>query len=74
MVKSDRSRVEEEVVVALQLENGERLQASFPPSITLWDLLLHWESKSDRLDQVLFTFIVGYIFKKILKIFILGFE
>ena len=46
LVKSDVSRAEEQVIVALQLPNGERLQSEFPPSTTLWDLLLAWEAKS----------------------------
>lgn len=48
LIKAEKSRVEQEVVIALQLENGERLQGSFLPTITLWDLLLYWESNSDR--------------------------
>ncbi|KAL5018839.1 hypothetical protein ScPMuIL_004561 [Solemya velum] len=44
LVKSDSSREEKEVMVALQLESGERLQSKFLPNVTLWDLLLHWEN------------------------------
>lgn len=54
LVKSEKSRVEQEVVIALQLENGERLQGSFSPTISLWELLLHWETSSDRFDQLTF--------------------
>jgi hypothetical protein len=51
LIKTDfriRCTVEQEVVIALQLENGERLQGSFLPTITLRDLLLYWESNSDK--------------------------
>ncbi|XP_052071429.1 tether containing UBX domain for GLUT4-like [Mytilus californianus] len=51
LVKSEKSRVEQEVVIALQLENGERLQGSFSPTISLWELLLHWENKSESLSS-----------------------
>lgn len=44
LVRSEQSRTESEVVIALQLENGERLQHSFSPGITLWDMLLYWEN------------------------------
>ncbi|XP_071130006.1 tether containing UBX domain for GLUT4-like isoform X1 [Mytilus edulis] len=51
LVKAEKSRVEQEVVIALQLENGERLQGSFSPTISLWELLHHWESKSESLSS-----------------------
>ena len=51
LIKAEKSRVEQEVVIALQLENGERLQGSFLPTITLWDLLLYWESNSDSITS-----------------------
>ncbi|KAK3091799.1 hypothetical protein FSP39_022712 [Pinctada imbricata] len=47
LVKSQSSRAEEDVLVALQLENGERLQQKFSPSTKLWDILLHWENLPD---------------------------
>ena len=33
------------VMVALQLESGERLQHAFQPSTSLWQILEHWESQ-----------------------------
>ena len=48
LVKSEQSREESEVLIALQLENGERLQQSFSPGTTLWEILAHWENIPDR--------------------------
>ena len=48
LVKSEKSREESEVLIALQLEGGDRLQHSFSPGVTLWDVLLHWENVPDR--------------------------
>ena len=48
LVKSEESRAESEVLIALQLESGERLQHSFSPGITLYDILMHWENIPDR--------------------------
>lgn len=50
LIKSEKSRIDQEVIIALQLENGERLQGSFSPNTTLWDLLQHWESKSENIS------------------------
>ena len=35
-------------LIALQLESGERLQHSFSPGTTLWEILMHWENIPDR--------------------------
>ena len=48
LVKSEESRAESEVLIALQLESGERLQHSFSPGTTLWEILMHWENIPDR--------------------------
>ena len=48
LVKSEKAREESEVLIALQLESGERLQHSFSPGVTLWEVLLHWENVPDR--------------------------
>ncbi|XP_071797676.1 tether containing UBX domain for GLUT4-like [Asterias amurensis] len=45
LVKADRPRTESTVVIALQTESGQRLQNEFVPSVSLWDVLLHTESK-----------------------------
>ncbi|KAK6170397.1 hypothetical protein SNE40_018802 [Patella caerulea] len=47
LVKAKSSRAEEEVLIALQLEDGSRLQSVFKPSVTLWDILSHWENESN---------------------------
>lgn len=46
LVKSETSRAEQDVLIALQLENGERLQNKFSPSVSLWEILSHWEVSS----------------------------
>ncbi|XP_062591287.1 tether containing UBX domain for GLUT4-like [Saccostrea cucullata] len=43
LVKSESSRAEQDVLIALQLEDGQRLQHTFPPATSLWDMLQHWE-------------------------------
>ena len=48
LVKSESSRAEQDVLIALQLESGERLQEKFPPSTAIWDILVHWENLPDR--------------------------
>ncbi|OWF56530.1 Tether containing UBX domain for GLUT4 [Mizuhopecten yessoensis] len=47
LVKSQTSRAVQDVTIALQLENGTRLQEKFPPQTSLWDILIHWEEKPD---------------------------
>ncbi|XP_006814773.1 tether containing UBX domain for GLUT4-like [Saccoglossus kowalevskii] len=47
LVKATKPRKECEVDIALQLESNERLQHSFLPSTTLWEILEHWESQQD---------------------------
>ncbi|PVD37642.1 hypothetical protein C0Q70_00239 [Pomacea canaliculata] len=42
-----RSQSETEVTIALHLENGDRLQNSFYPSTSLWDILNYWESQDN---------------------------
>jgi len=37
--------------VGLQLECGERLVKEFPSSASLWDVLTHWDSDQDRLED-----------------------
>lgn len=49
LVKSESSRAEQDVLIALQLEDGQRLQHAFPPATSLWDILQHWEN-ADRSD------------------------
>ncbi|XP_046572870.1 tether containing UBX domain for GLUT4-like [Haliotis rubra] len=44
--KLEKSRAEENVGIALQLESGQRLQNSFLPGTSLWDILQHWETQS----------------------------
>ncbi|XP_022315827.2 tether containing UBX domain for GLUT4-like [Crassostrea virginica] len=44
LVKSESSRAEEDVLIALQLQDGQRLQHTFPPGTSLWDILQHWEN------------------------------
>ena len=48
LVKSEESRAESDVLIALQLESGDRLQHTFSPGTTLWEVLLHWENLPDR--------------------------
>ncbi|KAK3608201.1 hypothetical protein CHS0354_039217 [Potamilus streckersoni] len=47
LVKSHKIRSESNVLVAVQLESGERLQQEFSPGTTLWEILCHWEQKPD---------------------------
>ncbi|XP_041363543.1 tether containing UBX domain for GLUT4-like [Gigantopelta aegis] len=47
LVKTKEKRAEEEVLIALQMENGDRLQSKFPPTASLWDVLLYWENQPD---------------------------
>jgi len=39
--------------VGLQLESGERLVKEFPSSASLWDVLTHWDSDQDRLEELI---------------------
>lgn len=50
LVKSTtpRSQTQGEVTIALQLESGERLQHSFKPSVSLWEILQHWEGQNEK--------------------------
>lgn len=48
LVKAEKPRAETDVTIALQLENGERVQQEFNPGTSLWDILLFWENKPDR--------------------------
>lgn len=34
-----------ETLIVLQLETGERLQAKFHPSTTIWEILRYWEKQ-----------------------------
>ncbi|XP_033747071.1 tether containing UBX domain for GLUT4-like [Pecten maximus] len=47
LVKSQTSRAIQDITIALQLESGTRLQGKFPPQTSLWDILVHWEEKTD---------------------------
>ncbi|WAQ95930.1 ASPC1-like protein [Mya arenaria] len=47
LVKCEKSRAESAVLIALQLEGGERLQGEFEPGTTLWELLQHWEGQEE---------------------------
>ncbi|KAK2184385.1 hypothetical protein NP493_267g00021 [Ridgeia piscesae] len=51
LVKSNKSRTESDVVIALQLESGERLQHAFPPSTALWDVLGYWEDQPESTQR-----------------------
>ena len=44
MVKAAKSRKEADVTLALQLPSGDRLQGSFPPATTLWEVLVHFQT------------------------------
>lgn len=55
LVKAEKPRTESEVLIALQLENGERLQHSFSPGTSLWEVLLHWENQADSKEKDSFT-------------------
>jgi len=45
LVKSTKSRTESSVVIALQTADGQRFQAKFSPSDTLWNILEHFNSR-----------------------------
>lgn len=42
LVKSESARLSAEVSVILHLDSGKRLQHTFPPSATLWQVIEHW--------------------------------
>ncbi|XP_057310933.1 tether containing UBX domain for GLUT4-like isoform X2 [Hydractinia symbiolongicarpus] len=46
MIKCIKTRPASSVTVALQLEDGSRLQHQFNPNTTLWNLLNHFQQKS----------------------------
>ena len=48
LVKASHSREETGVTIALQLENGERLQQQFLPKVSLWNILKHWEKHDSK--------------------------
>ena len=43
MVKATKPRKEADVTLALHLPSGDRLQDSFSPTATVWEVLLHFE-------------------------------
>ncbi|XP_014671916.1 PREDICTED: tether containing UBX domain for GLUT4-like [Priapulus caudatus] len=43
------ARSDTAVTVALQLEDGQRLQADFKPTVSVWDILQHWEHENSGL-------------------------
>ena len=49
LVRASESRLEGDVTVALQLESGDRLQHAFPPTTSLWEVLVYWEEQPGRL-------------------------
>ncbi|CAL1540508.1 unnamed protein product [Lymnaea stagnalis] len=51
--KAASARIEQDVTIALQLDSGQRLQDSFKPCASLWDILLHFESKDSEYEGVL---------------------
>ncbi|GAB1599081.1 tether containing UBX domain for GLUT4-like isoform X1 [Argonauta hians] len=53
LVKSDKPRKESEILVALQLSDGTRLQNNFLPKVTLWEIVEHWQKKADNVLQPL---------------------
>ncbi|XP_013387421.1 tether containing UBX domain for GLUT4 isoform X2 [Lingula anatina] len=53
LVKAAKARTETTVIIALQLETGERLQHEFDPGVTLWELLQYWEQKPEAEQQQL---------------------
>ncbi|XP_014774030.1 tether containing UBX domain for GLUT4 isoform X2 [Octopus bimaculoides] len=55
LVKAATPRRESEIVVALQLSDGTRLQKSFLPQVTLWEILEHWQKEADSSLQPLLT-------------------
>ncbi|KAK7506350.1 hypothetical protein BaRGS_00002462, partial [Batillaria attramentaria] len=46
-----RSQTQEEVTIALQLESGERMQHTFCPTTSLWDIIQHWKPPGDRAQR-----------------------
>lgn len=48
LVKAATSRAVQDITIALQLEDGTRLQEKFPPHTTLWEIMRHWENRPDR--------------------------
>ncbi|KAL4239835.1 Tether containing UBX domain for GLUT4 [Mactra antiquata] len=55
LVKAEKSRAETEVLIALQLESGDRLQHTFLPGTSLWEVLLHWENQPDSPHKGILT-------------------
>ncbi|XP_029635484.1 tether containing UBX domain for GLUT4 isoform X3 [Octopus sinensis] len=55
LVKAATPRKESEIIVALQLSDGTRLQKSFLPQVTLWEILQHWQKEADSSLQPLLT-------------------
>lgn len=56
LVKAPKSRKESEVLIALSLEDGTRLQKSFKPQVVLWEILEIWQKESDSsLQEALCT-------------------
>lgn len=55
MVKCKVARKSAPTQLALQVPSGDRLQHSFAPSVSLWDVLEHWESQpgSVHKDQLM---------------------
>ncbi|XP_064595711.1 tether containing UBX domain for GLUT4-like [Liolophura sinensis] len=51
LVKAAQTRAVSDVVIALQLENGERLQHQFSPNITLWQILEHFEEQKNSCQE-----------------------
>ena len=47
LVKAERSRAETDVTIALQLESGDRLQNTFSPAVSLWEVLQHCDQQTD---------------------------
>ncbi|KAI8741993.1 tether containing UBX domain for GLUT4, partial [Biomphalaria glabrata] len=53
LAKAASARVEQDVKIALQLDSGQRLQGTFKPSTTLWDLLLQLENEHSEHKDIL---------------------
>ncbi|XP_059167299.1 tether containing UBX domain for GLUT4-like isoform X3 [Physella acuta] len=53
LIKAHTVRVEKEVTIALQLSSGERLQGSFKPNVTIWDMLKQLETKFGDYKDIL---------------------
>ena len=47
--KAPESRAAVNVTIALQLEDGQRLTADFPPQTTIYNLLRHFDDAADKL-------------------------